>query len=317
MWQSNITPVTNPDPSDGDAVSDMAPLKAAMSMLEPIAAILLTSQIGYNEAAAVLKAAFVQASARAFVARGKVPSVSTLSVATGLGRVEVKRLLESPLADRARKVSPASMVRLRWTTDPAYLDEHGQPRRLLRSAGKVSFAQLAEAASRDTHPRAILDELLRLGAVVEEGDYVSLRHEGAYRPVGANDALVAGADNASDHLSAVLVNLLSPSSPLLERAIFADRLTHASAIRGVAAASEIWVRMLGELREKLQALVSLDDGVADNEWRMRIGVYSYVAPMFRPAPAVSARENKRRSGSSRNAGLTKTTKRPRSTRQTG
>jgi Family of unknown function (DUF6502) len=283
---------------NGVAASSTVSLKAAMSMFEPLAAILLTRQIRYNEAAEVLKAAFVQASARAFVARGKVPSVSTLSVATGIGRVEVKRLLDSPLADRARKASPAGMVRLRWVTDPAYLDDHGQPRRLLRSGGKVSFSHLAETASKDTHPRAILDELLRLGAVVEEGEYVSLRHEGAYRPVGFDDALTAGADNASDHLSAILVNLLSTAAPLLERAVFADGLTHASALRGVAAASEIWVKMLADLREKLQALVTLDEGASDNQWRMRIGVYSYIAPMSRPAPPISARENKKRSKSS-------------------
>jgi hypothetical protein len=271
-------------------------LKAAMSMFEPLAAILLTRQIRYNEAADVLKAAFVHASARAFVARGKVPSVSTLSVATGIGRVEVKRLLDAPLADKARKPAPAGQVRLRWLTDPNYLDEHGQPKRLLRHAteGKASFSQLAETVSRDTHPRAILDELLRLGAVMEEGDYVSLRQE-PHGPAGLNDFLLAGASNASDHLSAVLVNLLSSSPPLLERAIFADQLTQASAMRGVAAARDVWAKMLAELREKLQSLVDLDDGSSDNQWRMRIGVYSYIAPMERPAPLVSARENKKRS----------------------
>jgi hypothetical protein len=296
MSKNHIFTLNSPDPLSKETAASAASLKAAMAILEPFAGILLSRQVRYNEAAELLKAAFVQASARAFAAQGKVPSVSTLSVATGIGRAEVKRLLDSPVAEAPRKPAPAIQVRLRWLTDPNYQDEHGQPKRLSRHApaGKASFSQLAEAVTRDTHPRAILDELLRLGAVVEEGDYVHLRQE-PHGPSGLNDLFEAGANNASDHLSAVLVNMLSTSPPLLERAMFADQLTQASAMRGVAAARDVWSKVLAELRDKLQSLVSLDEDASGNDWRMRIGIYSYIAPMDRPAPLVSARDNKKRS----------------------
>jgi Family of unknown function (DUF6502) len=282
--------------SDMAVVPSSTPLEAAMSLFEPIAGILLTRQVQYADAADVLKAAFVQASARAFVAQGKIPSVSTLSVATGIGRVEVKRLLDSPLTEKSRKTPPSMQVQLRWATDPRYLDGHGLPRRLPRVApsGEVSFASLAAMITRDTHPRALLDEMSRLNMVLEEGDFVSLR-QNAPAFAETDDRLRVGANNASDHLSALLVNLLNTPSPLLERSIFADHLTKSSAARAVEAARDVWAKMLAELREKLQTLVDLDAHAADNDWRMTIGVYSYMAPIARTAPPVNARENTKRS----------------------
>jgi Family of unknown function (DUF6502) len=304
--------------SGAGAESEAVPLKVAMSLLEPVAGVLLTRQVQYAEAAEVLKTAFVHASARAFIAQGKIPSVSTLSVATGIGRVEVKRLLDLPLTEMVRKTPPAGRVRLRWLTDPVYLDEHGRPKRLPRVApeGQVSFATLAATATLDTHPRAVLDELLRLNMVVDEGDFVTLRPNTAESP-GADDRLLEGAGNASDHASALLVNLLHSPPPLLERAISADNLTKTSAARAVEAARDVWTKMLAELREKLQTLVNLDAQASDNDWRMKIGVYSYMAPIERSAPPVNARENSKRSRSTPGAASKRTGKRQLQVRTTG
>ena len=66
----------------------------ARTVAEPLAGLLLSRQMRYAQAEDLLKAAFVQASARAFAAQGKVPTVSNLSVASGIRRPEVKRLLQ-------------------------------------------------------------------------------------------------------------------------------------------------------------------------------------------------------------------------------
>jgi hypothetical protein len=284
--------------SDESVPSNAIALKAAMTILEPIAGILLTRQVQYSAAAEVLKAAFVQASARAFVAQGKVPSVSTLSVATGIGRVEVKRLLDPALSAKAQKTSPAGRVRLQWSTDPRYLDQHGQPLRLPRVAppGEASFDGLAAAATLNAHPRAVLDEMLRLRMVAEQGDFVLLL-PGLPGASDADEQLLVGANNAGDHLSAMLVNILSSPAPLLERAMFADGLTKASAARVVEAARDVWTKMRAELRETLQTLVDLDADASANHWRLKVGVYSYMAPAERAAPPVSARDNNKRRAS--------------------
>ena len=271
-----------------------ATLDAALAMLEPLAGLLLSRQLRYAQAEDLLKAAFVQASARAFVAQGKLPTVSTLSVATGIRRREIKRLLEIPVEPSARKPSAAGQARLRWATDAHYLDAAGQPRRLPRTApaGEPSFAALAATVSKDIHARALLDEMLRIGAVEEDGEFVTLRQR-EYQPSRNEDEAmrIAGA-NVGDHLSAVLMNLLSNPPPLLERAIFADGLTQASARHGTELAREAWRGVLGVLRDKLQTLTELDAAAPDNRWRMRIGLYACYAPEDREAAPISAKSRR-------------------------
>lgn len=274
--------------NDGNDPLEKATLAAALDILEPLAGVLLSRQVRFAQVEELLKSAYVQASARASAAQGKVPTVSTLSVATGIRRREVQRLLEQAPLEVSRKASAASQARLRWVTDPVYLDSDGQPLRLLRLAapGEPSFASLAAAVSKDTHPRALLDELVRVGAVRLEDDHVVLTQK-FFTPTKEHVELmeIAG-HNVGDHLSAVLVNLLSDVPPFLERAIFADGLSQLSAQQGADLAKEVWVSVSAVLRKRLQSLVDRDEESPDNQWRMRIGLYSYIAPEKRPAAVV-------------------------------
>jgi hypothetical protein len=251
-----------------------------MAILEPLAGLLMSRQLRHADAETLLKAAFVQAATKSFEQCGQQPSASNLSVATGIRRRDVTQLMDEPLPSTPRKVPLASQARLVWITHPDYLDNHGQPRRLPRNApeGEPSFTRLASSLSKDTHARALLDELIRTGVAEEDGDHVVLRQR-LFTPSPQQDAAlqVAGA-NLGDHIGAVLHNLQGQEPPLTERAVFADGLTEASARRGAELARDIWQRALADLREKLQALVDLDAAAPDNHWRMRIGLYSYYAP---------------------------------------
>jgi hypothetical protein len=255
-----------------------------MAILEPLAGLLLARQLRHADAEELLKAAFVQAAAKAFAQRQQQASASNLSVATGIRRREVTRLMDAPLPMTPRKVPMADQARLLWITDPDYLDSHGQPRRLPRSApeGEPSFARLAASISKDTHPRALLEELLRMGAVDEDGDHVVLRQRLFSHSPRQDAAMEIAGANVGDHVAAVLHNLEEQGPPLTERAIFADGLTEASAKRGADLARDLWTKALTELREKLQALVDLDADAEGNHWRMRIGTYSYYAPEAGP-----------------------------------
>jgi hypothetical protein len=274
--------------SEPDA-SYLASYEAAMSMLEPLAGLLLSREVRYAQAEDLLKSAYVQASARAVVAQGKVPTVSNLSVATGIRRREVKRLLEMPVAAVSRKPSVAAQARLRWATDPDYLDATGAPLRLPRTAADdaPSFARLAATVSKDMHARALLDEMLRLGAVELNGDVVVLRHR-TYQPPREVDELtrIAGV-NVGAHLSAALINILSGDAVLPEKAVVATKLTEASARHAAELARSAWSEVLNTLRDKLQVLVDLDSDAPDNQWRARIGIYAYYAPMDRPPVPVA------------------------------
>ena len=280
--------------------AEQALMGAASAILEPLAGLLLAHQARYAQAEELFKAAFVQASARAYAAQGKLPTVSALSVTTGLRRREVKRLLEQAAESQAprpaEQVSPVSQARLRWTTDPRFLDAQGQPLALPRTqgAGQPSFADLAATVSKDIHPKALLDELLRIGVAEVVDEVVVLRHRFEAPKRDLKGRLEIGGANVGDHMSAVLRNLLSEPAPLMERAVFADGLTEASAWRGVSLAQSVWEQALPELRSKLQDMVTQDSEAEDAGWRMRIGVYSYLAPAQPVRAPVRARSNKTR-----------------------
>jgi Family of unknown function (DUF6502) len=284
----NFFRVSQPNPQQTEV------LQALEAILEPLAGLLLSNEIRYGQAEELLKMAFVRASARAFAAQEKLPSVTTVSVATGIRRREVKRLVDQPWTGAAPKIAPAIQARLRWATDPRFLDKKGQPRALARSPadGAVTFADLAAATSKDVHPKALLDELLRIGAVQEREGAVILKYPFQAQNRRRDEVLRAGSMNVADHLSALLLNVLSDQPPLLERAIFADGLTQASAQQGTELAREYWADALAGLREKMQHLVDTDAQVPENTWRMRIGIYSYLAPMDRSVAPVQARPKK-------------------------
>jgi hypothetical protein len=275
---------------------DRATLAAAAAMLEPLAAMLLSRGVRYASAEELLKAVFVRAGARAFAAQGKAPSVSTLSVATGLRRREVQRLLTAaPSGAPTPKVSLAAQVRARWTSDADFLDAKGQPRRLPRTApaGQPSFASLAAAISKDVHPRPLLDELLRIGAVEENGEHVVLRGRLSTPDRSWDELVTVGGQNVADHLSAVLVNLLNQPRPFFEQALFADGLTRQSAQRGADLAREMWRDAAPEVTRKLQGLVDLDAQTPDNGWRLRIGLFGYIAPADQPDAPVRLRSSRK------------------------
>lgn len=295
-----MTSPTSPTPLPS-ATADAAIDADAMKLLEPLASLLLSRQVPYAQAEAWLRVAYVRSSAKAYAAQGKAANVSALSVATGVRRREVKRLLEtadatSP-APRSATVLPAAL-RLLWLTDPRFLDEQGQPKPLPRRAsaqGGPTFADLAAQVSKDIHPRTLLEELVRVDSAAVEGEQVVLKQRHASGEAAVQAKWAVGCTNLGDHASAVLINLLSDLPPMFERAIFADGLTRSSAQRGTELARELWEPALPKLREKMQALVDLDADAPeaqDNPWRMRIGLFSYMAPMEQPAPPVQLKAYK-------------------------
>ncbi|MEY4763549.1 MAG: hypothetical protein RI907_222 [Pseudomonadota bacterium] len=263
-----------------------------MAVLEPLAALLMSKQLRYGEAEGLLKAAFVQAAMADYEAKGHQPSASNLSVATGIHRREVTKLMDEPLPGSPRKVPLASQARLLWVTHTDYLDSHGQPRRLPRQApaGEPSFTQLAARVSKDIHAKALLDELVRMGAAEEDGDHVVLRHKlFSPSPEQAAAMHVAGA-NLGDHIATVAHNLSGTDAPLPERALYADGLTEASARRAAEFARDLWARALPDMRQKLQALVDLDADAPDRDWRVRIGLYGHCAGQASPQSPRQARK---------------------------
>ncbi|MDV2080151.1 DUF6502 family protein [Marinobacter xestospongiae] len=208
------------------STSEDRPLhKALFRILRPLARLLLRNGIPYGEFAELVKRAYVQASLEDFNHGRRKTTDSKAAVMTGLTRKEVKRLRES-LADEEATVEDrvhtnrASRVVSGWVHDTDFQDARGEPR-VLSFDGELGFSELVRRYSGDMTPRAVLDELLRVG-VVAQAEGLVLRKR-AYVPVGDDAELLnIFGEDVSDLISTVDFNLVSTEAghqPLFQRTL--------------------------------------------------------------------------------------------------
>jgi hypothetical protein len=130
---------------------------------------LIRSGISFGETAEVLKTVFVEVAARDFDLPERKTSLSRIAIITGLTRKEVAKqqeMLESGALDVDSNLNRVTRVLEGWHTDPTFTGPYGMPMELpFESPTSASFASLVRKHSGDMAPRAMLDELIRVGAV--------------------------------------------------------------------------------------------------------------------------------------------------------
>jgi hypothetical protein len=260
--------------------------------------------VRYPYLAEMLKELFVQAAADEAHASGGRFTDSRLTLLSGVHRKDIRRLLR---AERAEPLPPrlhsvGTYVVARWLSDARYMDAAGAPRPLARvqgSANEASFASLAETVSTNVRPRAILDELVRLGVVhVDADDRVHLDIRG-FVPSAETDAKAFYFGEAlHDHIAGGANNVRGDKPGMLERSVYYDELSPASIATLARRSEELAMRMLQDINRDGMALEKEDPPAPGERMRMRLGVYFYATRYTEPTdtPArPSAPVKKRRS----------------------
>jgi hypothetical protein len=298
-------PTAKPSDAETAARDERAALLDAMAaVLAPLARLAVARGVPFAALEDLLKHALVLAAAAAHPGIAPHRSVSRISTVTGIHRREVTRLTRSAPAPGERGRSLAGEVFTRWLGDRAYRDRKGQPRVLPRQGRAPSFEALAQAVTRDVHPRSLLDELVRLKLARHDADAdtVELVREGFVPTGDVRRMLGLLAANAGDHLAAAVDNVLGGGRRHFEQAVFADGLLPEAMAEVHALVGPQWKRLLEELVPQLTRLVEAGDAAAGGERRrVRIGLYAYddddddgaAAPA--PAPAVKTVRAARRS----------------------
>lgn len=255
--------------------------EALEAVLVPLARLAVGQGLPYPQAEELLKRAYVRA-ARERSGGGTGRDVSQVSVATGLGRREVKRITDALQPAAVQRPAPATQVFLRWLAEPPLRDAEGRPAALPRQGPAPSFEALAQSVTRHVHPRSLLDELCRLGLaeLVDEGQSVRLLRD-RFVPPGDDPRLVAFVGhNVGDHLAAAAANVLHGDRRHLEQAVYTDELSEhaARAVRALAQAQ--WQQLLAAVVPALEAMIEADraQGRAPTH-RARLGLYSYQEPL--------------------------------------
>lgn len=273
---------TNPASGSGSAsgAGEGAGASLVGGLVEPLAALALREGMQLPALIDALKLALVRTA-------GREPAVSDsrIAVMTGVHRKDVRRIRSQGVPNAPRGASIAMQVFARWRSDPRYLTSRGQPRQLPRQASggdsdMPSFESLAGAVTRDVHPRAVLDELLRLAiAQTRPGDRVQLVRT-AFVPVSDDQAMVAlAAANLGDHAAAIAANLADSGPRFLEQAIFSDEFSSESAKIFNQRSLQAWEQVFMTMMPLARALFEADRNAnAVRGHRVRLGMYSWAAP---------------------------------------
>jgi hypothetical protein len=263
---------------------------AVATLLRPLFRLLLRHSMSFTTFERIAKGVYVDVAMRDFAIEGKAPSMSRAAILSGLTRKGVARLAaQPPLAEleAGARYDRAARVVTGWLRDVDFCEPDGSPRRL-HADGPLGFGELVRRYSGDMPVRAVLDELLRVGAVKGHDDGRLEPVTRAYVPSAsmADKLAILGSDVA-DLVETIDHNIVHGSaSPRFQRKVMYHRFPAAylPALRQLSASSS--QALLERLDRWLQ---EHDTGVPEDApepraARVGVGIYYFEEPLNGASP---------------------------------
>lgn len=225
---------------------------AVLKLLRPLVRILLRNNVSHRTFAELAERAYVEVAYAEFGLPGKKQTTSRVAILTGLTRKEVQRLLALPQnTDYAatEEYNRATRVITGWVRDPDFGDGRGHPHPLRMDDSRRSFVELVKRYSGDIPVRAMLDELLRVGAVKQLKDgRICLLARGYIPQKGPVEKLKVLGTDVADLIETIDYNTYqAPSKPRYQRKVMYDNVP-------LAAAKEFQILAAAEGQELLEKL---------------------------------------------------------------
>jgi hypothetical protein len=263
-------------------------LSAFKPLMRPLIRILVRNGVSFGEFSELLKTVFVESAQDILQLPDSRQSVSRIAITTGLTRLEVSRLLTQSDEDAEALVGRLSRVgRLLtgWHQDSDFTGPYGIPYEVQFDGlpGRRSFTELVRRYTSDVPADEMLDELKRIGAVLDLGNgYIRVVIR-SYIPSAADPAKFHAMSVAFTDLAKTLDQNLRPDEDhkLFERRVWAPN--------GIAASDALdfdgYVKDRGQ-----QFLESLDDWLsrreteamkngAENKVKLGVAMYMFVRPV--------------------------------------
>ena len=259
---------------------------ALKRVFRPFVKLMLANNLTYTFAIDVLKALFVEVADQDFTIDNKRQTDSRISLMSGVHRKDVKRLreLHPDIEDvMPGNVSLGSQLIALWNANPAFVDAEGLPKPLPRFASDnadASFESMVRSLSTDIHPRAVLDEWLRLGvARLDEDNFVHLTTDMFIAQEGFDEKVYYFGHNLHDHASAAVSNVIGQRPGFFERCVHYDELSQQSVMAIADFAQKQGMKALRSVN-KVADEAAMGDKLAKNaNMRMTYGVYFYSEAM--------------------------------------
>jgi len=203
--------------------------EAVIILLRPLVKILLKNHVPFRAFSNLAKHVYVDVALKEFGIPGRKPSVSRVSILTGLTRKDVSLVKNPPASvnvEALDRYHRGTRVISGWVRDSRFWNKDGQPADLSIEGKGVSFNELVKRYGGDVPPRAVLDELVTSGAVerIGESDLRLVTH--AFIPFAKEtDKLQILGTDVRDLISTIEHNLHStPDQSFLQRKVSYDNL---------------------------------------------------------------------------------------------
>ncbi|MDT8418965.1 MAG: DUF6502 family protein [Desulfuromonadales bacterium] len=253
-----------------------------IKLLSPLIRILLRNGTPFGVFAELARWVYVDLAIREFAIKGRKPSDSRASIITGLSRKEVHRLRSTEPAgeeETGSRYNRAARVISAWVRQDRFHDTSGQPLELPVEHGPVTFNDLVKQFSGDIPTRAILDELVRVGAVELTLENKVKLLTRAYVPQADTEQKleILGSDVA-DLIQTIGRNLeTDPQGPLFQRKVAYNNLP----IEAVTEFKKLAAQKNQELLEEFDRFLSGYDRdlhphqEGTGRWRAGVGIYYF------------------------------------------
>lgn len=151
------------------AIVRAAAICALCDLLEPLAGFVLDAGLSVHEMQSLFRVAAVNGVANRQREVGRRINISGIAASTGISRAEISGILKLLPAERPavldRQQQATNRILKIWHDDPKYTNANGQPADLKIFGSGSTFDSLVKRYGRGIPTRAMMDELLRTGAM--------------------------------------------------------------------------------------------------------------------------------------------------------
>jgi hypothetical protein len=252
---------------------------AVLQILRPLVRVLLRNGVSFQTFMELVKHMYIDVAMQDLEIPGRRPSVSRVAVLTGLTRKEAQRVMALPApldADSRERYNRAARVVSGWVRDADFLAGDGEPRPLAAEE-EHGFAELVRRYGGDVPPRAVLDELLRVGAAERGYDgRIRLRARSYIPRTSDRDKLAILGTDVADLIATIDHNMrCGETDPRFQRKVMYDNVP----VEVLAEFRALSAGRAQALLERLDEWLSQHDRdvqpSVDGSGRMRVGIGIY------------------------------------------
>ncbi|MGB5605520.1 MAG: DUF6502 family protein [Gammaproteobacteria bacterium] len=251
---------------------------AILRLLYPLVRILLRNGVAYGTLAGLVRRVYVDVAFSEFAPQGKKQTVSRVSALTGLTRKEVKRLLETEVADEGStqaRYNRGVRVIGGWMNDRRFLDAQGKPADLVIEGDRKSFSLLVKEYSGDIPTMAMLSMLEEAGSTkIVKGKVRLVRHAFVPGSDSVDKIRILGTD-VYELITTIDHNLVAePENLLFQRKVSYDNIDPES-LPKLKKLTFSKAQALLEQLDKQYSSNELEDGGKARGRTISLGIYYY------------------------------------------